>query len=179
MSNNPTLITAKPRGETPLAELLHHHLWANLRLLDTCATLDPEQLEASAPGTYGTIRATLEHLVNAEQGYLMRLTGRQPERRFKAGDNPSIAELSEQARQSGEALLALAGEMRSTDIVEAEWEGQRWQFPASVMLVQAINHAAEHRTNVTTILAQLGINFPAEDFIDGWAYLMTLVEDGD
>jgi uncharacterized damage-inducible protein DinB len=179
MSNNPTLITAKPKGETPLAELLHHHLWANLRLLDTCATLDSEQLEAGSPGTYGTIRATLEHIVNAEQGYLMRLTGRQPERRFKAGDNPSIAELREQVRQSGEALLTLAAQMRASDMVEAEWEGQRWQFPASVMLVQAINHATEHRTNVTTILAQQGIGFPEEDFLDGWAYLMTLVEEKD
>lgn len=176
MSKDAPLITAKPRGETPLAELLHHHLWANLRLLDTCATLSEEQLDASAPGTFGSIRDTLLHIVSAEQGYLIRLTGRQPERRFKSDDNPSIAELQEQTRQNGEALLALAAEMRASDMVEAEWDGQRWRFPASVLLVQVINHATEHRTNVTTILAQQGVNLPEEDFLDGWSYLMTLVE---
>lgn len=173
MNNDTTLITAKSRGD-PLAELLHHHLWANLRLLDTCATLSDEQLDASAPGTFGTIRATLLHIVGAEQGYLIRLTGQQPERRLKRDDNPSIAELREHSRRTGEALLEAAAQMSASDTVELEWDGQRWQVPASVILVQAINHATEHRTNVTTILAQQGIDFPE---LDGWAYLMTLAEE--
>lgn len=174
MKNDATLITARPRGETPLAELLHHHLWANLRLLDRCATLSEKQLDASAPGTFGSIRSTLLHIVGAEQGYLIRLTGRQPERRFRPDDSPSIAGLREQARQNGEALLALAARMQPSDTVELEEDGETWQIPASVMLVQAINHATEHRTNVTTILAQQGIDCPE---LDGWAYLMALVEE--
>ncbi|RIK37445.1 MAG: hypothetical protein DCC55_24255 [Chloroflexi bacterium] len=90
MKNDARLITARPRGETPLAELLHHHLWANLRLLDTCAALDEEQLGASTPGTFGSIRATLFHIARAEQSYLAHLTGRQSERRLKPDDTPSI-----------------------------------------------------------------------------------------
>ena len=40
-------------------------------------------------------------------------------------------------------------------------------IPASVILVQAINHATEHRAHATTILTQLGIEPPA---IDGWEH---------
>ena len=37
-----------------------------------------------------------------------------------------------------------------------------------MVLIEVINHGVEHRTNVTTILAQLGIKAPG---IDGWGYL--------
>ena len=40
-------------------------------------------------------------------------------------------------------------------------------IPASVILVQAINHATEHRAQAQAILTQLGIEPPA---IDGWAH---------
>jgi uncharacterized damage-inducible protein DinB len=38
--------------------------------------------------------------------------------------------------------------------------------PTAVILVQAINHATEHRSHVATILTQLGIQPPE---MDGWA----------
>ena len=39
-----------------LAEFYKHNLWANLRLLDKCATLTDEQLDLAAPGTYGSVQ---------------------------------------------------------------------------------------------------------------------------
>jgi hypothetical protein len=44
---------------------------------------------------------------------------------------------------------------------EGEW------IPASVIFVQAIDHAAEHRTHAATILSQLGIEPPT---MDGWQF---------
>ena len=54
-----------------LIEAFRYNRWANLHLLDVCAKLSEEQLQLTAPGTYGTIAATLLHLFAAEQRYLV------------------------------------------------------------------------------------------------------------
>jgi uncharacterized damage-inducible protein DinB len=38
-------------------------------------------------------------------------------------------------------------------------------MPASLILLQAVNHGTEHHPQVATILTQLGIDPPA---MDGW-----------
>jgi len=43
----------------------------------------------------------------------------------------------------------------------------RWWMPVPLFLVQAINHGTEHRSQVATILTQLGIEPPD---MAGWAY---------
>ena len=65
-----------------LSELFKHNLWANLRLLDVCARLDQVQLDATVPGTYGSIHDTLIHLITAEGRYVALLSDRQPDQRF-------------------------------------------------------------------------------------------------
>src|SRR5437588_10460521 len=58
-----------------LLELFRHKTWATLALLDFCAKQPDDVIDATAPGTYGTIRDTFLHLVRAEEGYFARLTG--------------------------------------------------------------------------------------------------------
>ena len=41
-------------------------------------------------------------------------------------------------------------------------------MPAMVLLIQAINHATEHRTHIKTILSQQGIQPPE---VDSWTYV--------
>lgn len=57
-----------------LLELYRHKTWATLRLIEYCQSLADEHLDATIPGTYGTIRETLRHLVGAEESYLSTLT---------------------------------------------------------------------------------------------------------
>jgi uncharacterized damage-inducible protein DinB len=156
-----------------LEELFKHNLWANLRLLDACDKLSDAQLDTGAPGTYGRIRDTLVHLVGAEELYLALLTGKQPERPLRPGDGfPGIAELRERARRSGEGLVALAAHGDHTMVLRGTWpgggqQGQSYAMSVAVPMVQAINHATEHRAHVITILSQLGVSWPE---LDGWAY---------
>ena len=44
---------------TALLELCRHSTWATLRLIRYCQDFAAEDLDATIPGTYGTIRATL------------------------------------------------------------------------------------------------------------------------
>src|SRR5690242_18991719 len=56
-------------------DLVGHHVWANDQLLAFCLELDGPTLDATVPGTYGTILETLRHLFDAEMLTLYPLTG--------------------------------------------------------------------------------------------------------
>ena len=51
-----------------LLEAFRHNSWATGQLLAFCRDLSEEQLAASGTGTYGSIRATFNHLVLEEAG---------------------------------------------------------------------------------------------------------------
>jgi uncharacterized damage-inducible protein DinB len=150
-----------------MVDFYKHNLWANLGLLDACADLTDEQLDASAPGTYGRIRDTLLHLVGAEERYLMRLTGEQPESPLGSDAFPGVAVLREHARRSGEGLIAFANAVDPTQIVRGTYRDKPYELPVMVLLMQAINHATEHRSHIATVLSQMGIQPPD---LDIWAY---------
>ncbi len=150
-----------------LAELFKHNLWANLRLLDACASLSDEQLDADATGTYGRVRDTLVHLVAAEGRYVARLTGRQPDQALRESDGfPGFEELRKRAQGSGEELIEIARGFRPK-VLKGTWRGEPYAIPATTIIIQAINHATEHRAHVMTILSQQGIEPPS---LDGWTY---------
>ena len=158
----------RAQNDMALVALFRHNLWANVRLLDACVALDEQQMAATTAGTYGALYDTLEHIARAEQSYLSRLTGRQPESPLRRGDNPDMATLRASVRQSGEGLIAFAAGTGPSNVVPMEWYGQRRQVPASLILNQAINHATEHRAHVMTIMTQQGVQPPD---LSGWAYV--------
>ena len=91
-------------------ETFEYHKWANLHLLDVCATLTDEQLQLTAPGTYGTIADTLQHMLSAEQRYLRRLSGIEP-LMSERDEFPGIALLREHAvRTRGSAHRSCAAD---------------------------------------------------------------------
>ncbi|MGH2611149.1 MAG: hypothetical protein ACRDHF_18875, partial [Tepidiformaceae bacterium] len=54
-----------------LDDAFAHHMWATVRLIDTCTALAPDQLATTAPATFGPILDTLRHIV-ASDAFEMR-----------------------------------------------------------------------------------------------------------
>ena len=150
-----------------LSTLFSHNLWANLRLLERCAGLTEEQLNATTVGTYGSIHDTLQHVATAERSYLSRIATGQPYRRPKDAPPMTIAEMTESMRASGSGLIEWAPKVQPSETVQVDWEGTPRDVPKTVLLTQAINHATEHRAQVMAILTQLGIQPPE---LDAWNY---------
>ncbi len=151
-----------------LSELYKHNLWANLRLIDFCAGLSDEQLEASAPGTYGTVRNTLVHIVFNEENYASLISGQPTEEPLRVREGfPGFEALRQHAQRSGEKLLQIASEVDPGLILRGDFGGEPYELPVTVPLIQAINHATEHRAQVAIILTQQGLQPPA---LDGWTY---------
>lgn len=149
-----------------LSDMFRHNLWANLKLLDACEGLSDEMLDSKVEGTYGTVRDTLVHLFGAERRYAQRLQGdaRTP---IPDGQWPGFAELRALAEDTGNSLIALSEADRGDDHEETDFGGKRWLLAPSVVFVQAINHATEHRAHVMTTITAHGAE--AVD-LDSWAW---------
>ena len=149
-----------------LTTLFSHNQWANLQLLDVCTQLSAEQLDSTLDGTYGAIRETFQHIARAERSYFSRIsTGK----RFEGeNDTPmTLAEIGALLRETGANFIEWAPKVDADDTVEIDWDGTLRDVPKTILLTQAINHATEHRSQIMTILTQLGIQPPD---LDGWTY---------
>ncbi len=124
-------------------------------------------MDASIVGAYGSIRATLAHIANAEYSYWHRITTGQPFRRPAGAPAQSMAELQESIRLSGAGLIDAAPKVQADEHVQVNWEGTTRPVPKAILLTQAINHATEHRAQIMATLTQLGIQPPD---LDGWSY---------
>ncbi len=150
-----------------LTTLFSHNLWANLRLLEQCAALSREQLDATMSGAYGSIRDTLQHIVTSEQSYFSRISTGQRHRRSEDAPPLTIAEMTESVRTTGAGLIEWAPKVQADDTVPIDWDGTPRDVPKTIILTQVINHATEHRAQIMAILTQLGIQPPE---LDSWAY---------
>ena len=139
--------------------------WANLMLIDACRTLSDEQLDATAVGTFGSIRDTLRHIVSAEGGYAHEL-GSEPARRLRRDDPwPDFDALADIASAAADALVA-AGDTAPDRIIRVGPEGgEQYDVEAAVILIQAFHHSTEHRSQILTILTMLGVEPPEPS---GW-----------
>jgi len=154
-----------------LTTLFRHNLWANLRLLESCAELTSEQLDTTISGTFGSIHDTLQHIVRAEQSYFSRISTGQPRNPSDGAPPRTIAEMVESVRASGSGLIEWAPKVQADDMVQIDWDGTLREVPKTIILTQAINHATEHRAQVMVTMTQLGIQPPE---LDSWSYFAEL-----
>ena len=75
-----------------MAHALHdpvrHNSWATRQILEFCRGRGEQTLNATVPGTYGTIIATLRHIIYCEMDFLDRLLGREPSDPWQLGRRP-------------------------------------------------------------------------------------------
>jgi uncharacterized damage-inducible protein DinB len=146
--------------------MLEHNDWANEALLATCAGLDPERLDAVPDALLGTwsIRATLLHMADSQRGYWGLLAGGARGGAPSPGDLPSLVR---SLRESGEGLAAAAEDEAALLARPPVRASDGYLLEPWTVLVQAIDHAHDHRRQVCAMLRALGRTPPR---IDGWGF---------
>ena len=147
-------------------EAFRYHRWANTHLLDVCAALPDEQLDLTSPGTYGTIRATWQHLAGAEQRYVARFDQSEPAFSERE-DFPGVGRLKEILTASTDRLIELAGAVPPSPQFTARFRDGTYRVEPGVILLQALHHGNDHRTHICTILGAHGIDYGE---MDVWSY---------
>jgi len=156
--------------KTGLSEFFHYNHWANMTLLDFLSGLTDARLDVTIDGVYGTLRETLHHMLASEEGYARhtwyRDTKQRPTPTLKEmTEFPGFDVLKDRADQSGKALIYAA---ENVDVHEGLMLDDG-TYPAQVIivLIQAINHTVDHRSQIATMLTQQGIDPPS---LDAWSY---------
>jgi uncharacterized damage-inducible protein DinB len=152
-----------------LRDAFERHAWSTMHLLGHLATLDPAALSDEVPGTFGSVRATLTHLVDADVRYLDRL------------DDPDLPPLPHRAPDDLATLRArveanVSRWNAALDRLDAETLhaaiGSKAAHPnidpaETVLLLQALHHADEHRAQMCSTLGALGLEVPD---VSAWAF---------
>ncbi|HEU5102899.1 MAG TPA: DinB family protein [Roseiflexaceae bacterium] len=152
-----------------MAHALHdpvrHNAWATTQILAFCRVLDEQTLNASVPGTYGTIIATLRHIIYCEIDFLERLLGREPSDPWQMGET-AIDVLGQHAAQlANDWEVFLAGDVDAERPLPPD-EGDK-PILAGIVIAVALYHGSEHRGQICTILGALGHQPPD---LTPWAY---------
>ena len=150
-----------------LEDAFEHHTWATMRLIDTCLTLTPEQLETAVPGTYGSILDTMRHFVGGDSWYLFDITGDRA-RRIE-NEEMDLRDLRTVIERDGKAWSEfLAKDPDPETIVKEIDESDGYERDASVgiRLAQALHHGTDHRSQICTALTALDVQPPSIDVWD-------------
>ena len=149
---------------TVLLELVHHKTWAMRKLFALLESLDPAVIDSGAPGTYGTIRKTMVHTVNADRNYYRRLCGEQPWPKMDE-DTTELRELAARFDEivAGWESLAMDDSLADRDLHYPNNE----EVKGAVTFGQSIHHGDVHRAHVLSILGANGMQVPELDF---WEY---------
>jgi uncharacterized damage-inducible protein DinB len=157
----------------PMLRQLRHDVWATEKLIEHCRTLTDAQLDLTAPGTYGTIRRTLQHIVGGDTRYLLRLGFPVVDTPFPQDRDVSLDETAatlEKVKAMVERVFA--GKEFDPDRVVVDpirrvptdppIEMESW-----MMVTQFAHHGSDHRAHIGTILGAHGLPTPG---LDVWAY---------
>jgi uncharacterized damage-inducible protein DinB len=148
----------------PALRQMRHDVWATQRLIERCRALREEQLDLVVPGTYGTIRRMLTHIVRADEGYLVRL-GILPEPRIEESDTTTLDEIEQHlatVRAGVERLFVQKDFDPDRRFHTRDVELEPW-----ILITQFSHHGSDHRSQVCTTLSVNGLEVPD---LDVWAY---------
>jgi uncharacterized damage-inducible protein DinB len=163
------MLQAEPGDTSVLEWLFRHNTWANLTLLEFCEGLSDAELDAAAVGGYGSIRDTFTHYVYAEVDYVNLANDKWPEAFPREEQFVGVAGMKAAMRWAGDELLQLALAARADTIVHVERPDEPvYEYPLAGFMVQVLDHSAEHRTQIATILTQIGLEPPP---VSGWKYM--------
>jgi uncharacterized damage-inducible protein DinB len=153
---------------------MRHDVWATSNLLTHLRGLSDAQLDLSVPGTYGSVRRTLEHIVAADTRYLARLGIVVLDAPFREDHDVSLDEIAamlEKVKAGVDSLFAAKEFDPDRVIVDAlsrrapgapQLELEAWMMPT-----QFVHHGSDHRAHIGTIL---GANANEVPGLDVWAY---------
>jgi uncharacterized damage-inducible protein DinB len=159
-----------------LRDSFAYHAWATRALLDAIERLGPETLDGRIDGTYGSISATLTHLVDSDTRYQLRMREPTPP---PVEDHPPrpLAELRElvdrQERRWSELLDELERGDLDASIVDRAEDYPDVEHAETLLFLQALHHGNDHRTQVCSTLGALGLEVPETDV---WEYWRTRLE---
>ena len=154
------------------ASLFAYNRWADIRVLDACRTLSPEQYVAEPSPGWSSVRSTVAHLAIVTEGWLRGVAGESVENVTTEEELPTVDDawkLLSRAYEIVDDLLPTLSPERLATPQTLSSRGRTAILPPWVVLRHLVNHATYHRGQVASKLRRLGVEPPVTDFIF-WAF---------
>jgi len=141
-----------------LLEAFRHKLWAMKTLIAACRGRSADEL--ASPGLrFGSIIATLNHLVLADAGYVASLGGGRAAWASHDHETNDLDEIAARAEESGARWERLLREPVDGEKL-AFLDGGAYETHAAVVLMQALHHVSAHGEQVCASLKAMGVAAP-------------------
>lgn len=153
-----------------LTQFSAYHLWAQQQVLDSLLTL-PQDLRAQPmTSSFGSLQATVLHLLDAESIWWQRMKLQEqierPSDTFNGSFEELAAALMAQSKQWHEWIMAAQEHMFDHEFIYYNTKKEKFKQATYQVLLQIFNHGTYHRGQIVTLLRQLEVgNIPATDFI--------------
>lgn len=143
--------------------------WANSRMLELLGHLPDEAIKFSAWNPDWTVGTIVHHILIAEGRLISRVKDElSPEELDAPATAKGVYELSSLFSARDAELLSLIEAPER--LHRFKRFGQDAEFSTSTILVQAVHHSAEHRAQISDILAANDMDVFNLDDVDLWAF---------
>jgi uncharacterized damage-inducible protein DinB len=149
--------------------LYAYNEWANARLLATVERLPAEQFTTAALDGIN-LRDRLVHILVTESIWLARWRGIKPESVDFPNDFPTLEALRTQWRKEQAQLVGYLATLHEDDLdrtlTYTNRNGTTYTFILWHLLLHAVNHGTQHRSEVALLLTTLGYSSGNLDFAE-------------
>jgi uncharacterized damage-inducible protein DinB len=152
------------------ATLARYNVWANQRLYQACAALSETEYLRERPSAFGSLHATLNHILVADRIWIARIEGRTPPSLDL--DQILYADLiglkvarSAEDEHLRNIIAGISAAMLDQPLVYRNARGERCDTPLRLVLGHLFNHQAQHRGEAQALLSQTDVPPPLLDLI--------------
>lgn len=152
-------------------EYAHYDMWANTRFVERLLREPDDLLDAAAPSSFPSLRATVLHIRDAEHAWYCRLTGIPSQ--WPAEVATGIETLLFHCQCFRDHVLGSGELALREELVYKDLRGGTHRQPAWQMIMHCLNHSTQHRGQLISQMRFLGlVDIPANDLV---AYQRTIV----
>ncbi len=148
-----------------LVEAFQQKLWATKLLIAACEDRSVEELTRPAPG-FGSILATLNHIVSTDAGYMASLGGVRAAWAVPGGETTDLRELAARAEETGSRWERFLREPIDGERL-AFLDNGAYETHTAIVVMQALHHLSIHGEQVCAALTAMGAEAPD---LQPWAY---------
>lgn len=142
--------------------LYDYNYWATRRILTASAQVRPEQFTVPASHSFGSLRGTLVHTLDAEYSWrmLLQLNTIDTFREMRDEDFPSFEGLEQRWVQEEELMREYLTSLQEEDVSGivryTTPEGEKRERVLWHCLLHVVNHGTHHRSEAAAILTDYG-----------------------
>lgn len=157
--------------ETLLKDYVTYNLWANTQVTTWLKSKPPELMTREVPSSFPSLQGTLLHIWSAEDVWLKRLQGENPDRFISAIFNGTTADVFEGLLRNS---LAFREFVTQQDAVFFEgkthyvhYTGTPYEQSNAQIIQHCSQHSTYHRGQIVTIARNLELTDPPKtDYIE-------------